>query len=113
MSATEGGPAVASIFDSPDEYIGKTIGLGSERITFTEYASIISEVTGKTLKFNYVPTDVFATFPFPGADDMAAMFGFFDSHGLDGDIELTRKLNPAMSRFREWATANKDKFPWP
>ena len=49
---------------------------------------------------------MFAKLSFPGADNLAAMFEFFDyQDGPDRNIELTRKLNPA--------TANKDKFPWP
>ena len=114
VSATEAGTAVASIFDTPDKYIGEKIGLSNEKMTLTEYSAVISKVTGKTLKFNYVPPDVFAKFPFPGAGDMAAMFEFYDyQDGPDRNIELTRKLNPALSRFEEWATANKEKFPWP
>ena len=114
VSASEGGPVIASIFDNPDEYIGKKVGLSSEKMTLAEYAAIISKVTGKTLKFNYVPPDVFAKFPFPGADYTAAACDFLDyQDGPDRNIELTRKLNPAISRFEEWATMNKDKFPWP
>ena len=83
-------------------------------MTLAEYAAIISKVTGKTLKFNYVPPEVFAKFPFPGAVDMAAMFELFDyQDGPDRNIELTRKLNPAISCFEKWALANKNKFPWP
>ena len=83
-------------------------------MTLAEYAAIISKVTGKMLKFNYVPPEVFAKFPFPGAVDMAAMFELFDyQDGPDRNIELTRKLNPAISCFEKWAIANKNKFPWP
>ena len=88
---------------SPDEYIGKKVGLSSEKITLAEYAAIISKVTGKALKFNYIPPEVFAKCPFPGADDMAAMFEFGDyQDGPDRNIELTRKLNSAITSFDEW-----------
>lgn len=114
INVTEAGPAVAAVFESPDEYIGKKIGLSSDKATLVEYAAIISKVTGKTLKFNYVPPEVFAKFPFPGADDLAAMFEFFGfEDGPDRNIELTRKLDPNLSNFEKWATANKDAFPWP
>ena len=110
VSVEDGGPAVAAIFDNPQEYIGKKIGFSGNKITLSEYTAIISKVTGKTLKYNEVPYDVFAKFPFPGADDLAVMFEFYDVGNPDRDIEKTRKLNPASLSFQQWAEKNKDKL---
>ena len=104
------GPAVASIFGNPQKYIGKKIGLSGEKITMTEYAAIISQVTGKTLNYNQVPPEVFAKFPFPGAEDMAAMFEFYNIGNPDRNIPLTRELNLAALNFKAWAEKNKDKL---
>ena len=57
--------------------------------------TILSEVTGKTIKYNQVPNSVFAKFPFPGADELALMFEFF--------------CNWLMT-FKTWAEKNKDAF---
>ena len=107
---TDGGPAVAAIFDKPEEFIGKKIGFSGDKMTFSEYAAIISKVTGKTLKYNQVPYDVFAKFPFPGADDLSVMFEFNDIGNPDRDIEATKKLNPDTLSFQQWAEKNKDKL---
>ena len=110
ISVADGGPAVASIFDNPDEYIGKKVGLSGEKLTGDEYVAILSKVTGKTIKFSYVPPDVFAKFPFPGAEDIAVMFEFYD-YGVDRSVELTQKLNPNTIGFEKWVEQNKDRIP--
>lgn len=110
VSVEDGGPAVVNIFDHPEEYIGKKIGFSGDKMTLSEYAAIISKATGKTLTFNHVPYDVFAKFPFPGADDLSAMFEFYDVGNPDRDIEKTKKLNPGTLSFQQWAEKNKDKL---
>ena len=108
ISVEDGGPAVASVFENPKEYIGRKIGISGEKITPEEYMSILTKVTGKTYRYQYVPVEVFEKFPFPGADDMAVMFDYFERFGLDRDIGLTKRLNPQTKGFEAWAKENKD-----
>ena len=82
-------------------------------MTHSEYVAIISEVTGKTLKYNQVPLEVFAKFPIPIASEVAVMFEIYEVGNLVRDIQLTRTLNPKALAFREWAEKNKDKFKFP
>ena len=65
-------------------------------------------MTGKTVKYNQVPVEVFAKFPFPGADDMAVMFEYYSVGHPEHDVELTRKINPNTQTFEQWAEQNKD-----
>ena len=110
VSVEDTGPAVAAIFDKPEEYIGKKIGLSGGKLILSEYVAIIGKVTGKTVTYNEVPYEVFAKFPFPGADDLALMFEVFDSGKFDRNIEKTRELNPSTLSFQQWAEKNKDKL---
>ena len=110
IGVEDAGPAVAAIFDKPEEYIGKKIGFSGDKLTLSEYMAIISKVTGKTVTYNEVPYEVFAKFPFPGADDIAAMFEFYDVGNPDRSIEKTRELNPSTLSFQQWAEKNKDKL---
>ena len=70
-SLEDGGPVVAAVFKNPSEFIGRKFGITGDYKTVGEYAAVISKVTGKTVKYNQVPVEVFATFPFPGADELA------------------------------------------
>ena len=111
VGVEDGGPAVAAIFDNPGEYIGKKVTFSGDKLTITEFATIIGKTTGRTVTYNEVPYEVFAKFPFPGADDLAAMFEYFDSGKWpEVSIELTRKLNPATLTFQQWAEKNKEKL---
>ncbi len=110
IGVEDAGPAVVAIFDKPEEYIGKKIGFSGDKLTLSEYMAIIGKVTGKTVTYNEVPYEVFAKFPFPGADDLAVMFEFFDIGNPDQSIEKTRELNPSTLSFQQWAEKNKDKL---
>ena len=110
MTVADGGPVVAAFFNNPQEFIGKKIGLSSQKLTLDEYTAIVSKVTGKTIKYNYVPPAVYAKFPFPMADDLAAMFDFYARGNPQRSIEITRRYNPNVQSFEEWATQNKDKL---
>lgn len=74
------GTFVAGIYDKPD-LIGKTVGQASFYATGDELAVILSKATGKTIKYNCVPWDTFASFGFPGAEELAQMFEFMVVRG--------------------------------
>ena len=109
MGVEDGAPVVAAIFKFPDEFIGKTVSISGDRKSVDEFAAVITKVTGKTVKYNQVSVESFAAFPFPAADDLAYMFDFFKK-GHVSDYELTKRLNPNVQRFDEWAEQNKDKL---
>lgn len=67
------GVLVASALTKP-ELIGQRIGQASFFVTGDELADIFSQVSGKKITYNCVPWDVFAQFPFHGADELAQMF---------------------------------------
>ncbi len=51
ICAKDAGTAVAGIFDSPEEYVGKTIGFTGDKKTIQEYADILSKhLAPKTFK---------------------------------------------------------------
>ena len=110
VSVEDAGAVVASVFSLPEEFIGRKFGIAGDRITLEEYISIINKVSGQSIKYNKVPVEVFASFPFPGADDLAYMFEFYMKGNPNQDQALTKRLNPNVLRFEEWAERNKDKF---
>ncbi len=109
IGVEDGGPAVASIFTNPDEFIGKKVGFSGDRRTIQEYMDILGKITGKKIKYNQVQHEQFATF-FPGSDDMAAMFDFYARGNPDNDRTLTKRLNPAVRTFEQWVADNKALF---
>ena len=50
----------------------------------------------------------YAALEFPGVEEMSVMFEFLVSGGAERDVELTKKLNPDMPTFEQWAEKNKE-----
>ncbi len=104
------GGVVAAIFAKPSEFIGKTVGIVGEDLRGDEYAEVMSRVSGKNVRYNYIPREVFAAFGFPGADDLADMFDFNRRFipTRAADIAESRALYPGMQTFEQWATSKRD-----
>ncbi|XP_056390276.1 nmrA-like family domain-containing protein 1 [Hyla sarda] len=109
FSVSDLGPAVLSILKSPKDYIGKDIGLSAEKLTVAQYAEIMSKVSGKTITDPKIPPEVYEKLPFPGAEEMANMFKFYQMVP-DRDVALTHKLNPHTKKFKQWLEDNKEAF---
>ncbi|MCZ6764036.1 MAG: NmrA family NAD(P)-binding protein, partial [Alphaproteobacteria bacterium] len=102
------GGVVNAIFDRPGDFAGRVVGIVGDDLRGKEYARIMSEATGRMIKYNYIPRDVFASFDFPGADILANMFEMNRLYILDSQTDLAecRKLYPEMQSFDGWAANN-------
>jgi uncharacterized protein YbjT (DUF2867 family) len=108
------GKCVCAIFEDKS-MIGKFVGVHSEALNCKEIAEVFTKVCGQPVQYNAVPTDVYAKFDFPGADDLANMFRFFaesepifiESHTPPASI---RSKMGGTSTFEGWLTANKTAF---
>ncbi|NWW49938.1 NMRL1 protein, partial [Pedionomus torquatus] len=103
------GPVVVSLLKSPEEYVGQVIGLSTGKLTEAEYAAVLSQQTGKTVKASKISPKEYEKQGSPGAKEMAAMFRFY-AMKPDRNVELTRKLNPKARTFSQWVADNKAAF---
>ncbi|HEV3485883.1 MAG TPA: NmrA/HSCARG family protein, partial [Vicinamibacterales bacterium] len=105
------GGVVATIFEQPWR-IGETVGIAGDDLAPADYANVMSRVSGKPVRYDYIPREVFASFPFPGADDLADMFEFNRTYipSRQNDIEQSRSLYPTMQTFEQWAGSRRDAF---
>ncbi|GAC1491342.1 MAG: NmrA/HSCARG family protein [Chamaesiphon sp.] len=106
------GGVVAAIFDKGAEFRDKVVGVVGDDLVPKRYAEVMTRVLGKPVVYNYIPREVFASFNFPGADDLANMFEFNRLYIPNSKTELgeSRKLSPKIQTFESWLSANKDKF---
>ena len=115
MSAEDIGKCAYGIFKGGKEYIGKTIGVSGEHLSGAQMATTLSKVLGKEVKYNAVTPDEYRSFGFPGADDMGNMFQFkrdFEKEYTSArPVELSKKLNPSLQTFEQWAKKNANKIP--
>jgi uncharacterized protein YbjT (DUF2867 family) len=110
------GRAAYGIFQRPDEYIGKKVGVAGEHLTGEELATAMTRALGEEVRYNDVPADVYRSFDFPGAADVGNMFqfkrDFSDVYAGRRSVEETRKLNPRLRSFDEWLSRYGDRIPF-
>jgi uncharacterized protein YbjT (DUF2867 family) len=109
------GACALGVFRRGEAMAGRTIGVAGEHLTGGEMASALSRVLGEEVAYAYVPPEVYRTFGFPGADDLANMFQF--NRDFSGefcalrDLALSRDLNPGLLTFDAWLSANASRIP--
>ncbi|XP_036621747.1 nmrA-like family domain-containing protein 1 [Trichosurus vulpecula] len=109
ISVADIGPAVASILRSPDEFVGKAVGLSAEALTIQQYADILSKTLGKVVKDSKITPEAFEKLGFPGAKEIADMMRFYHTKP-DRDVKLTHRLNPNVKSFSQFILENKEAF---
>ena len=111
IAADDIGKAAFGIFKAGSEYIGKTVGIAGESLSFQEMSKRLETIGIAPVQFNAVDANVFRGFGFPGADEYGNMFqvyrDFEKQVNAARSIEVTRKLNPSLKSFDQWLNANK------
>lgn len=109
------GKGALGILKNGREFIGKTVGIAGEHLTGDQMAAALTRAIGQKVQYQSVEPAVYATFGFPGADDLANMFQFkqeFESQYCGArDLDLSRRLNPDLQTFDQWLAQNKNRIP--
>ncbi len=112
VSVEDVGGVVAAILDRREELLGKTLGIVGDNLPPAGYAETMARVLGRPIVYSHIPREIFATFEFPGAADLANMFEFnrifmSDRHA---DLAQSRELFPEVRTFETWLGANTARF---
>jgi uncharacterized protein YbjT (DUF2867 family) len=112
IAAEDIGKTAYGIFKAGSEYIGKTVGIAGESLSFQEMSRKLEKGLGiSPVQFNAVDADVFRGFGFPGADEYGNMFqvyrDFEQEVNAARSIETTRRLNPALQNFDQWLSGHR------
>ena len=112
IAAEDIGRTAYGIFKAGQQYIGKTVGIAGESLSFQEMSQKIEKGLGiSPVKFNAVDADTFRGFGFPGADEYGNMFQVYRDFEKEVNaarsIDETRKLNPQLQNFDQWLQTNK------
>ncbi len=114
IAAADIGACAYGIFKAGDALIGKTVGIAGEHLTGNEMAAALSKAVGQDVAYAYVPPEVYRTFGFPGADDLANMFQYkrdFEAEFCGArDLGFSRQVNPKLQTFAQWLDANKGRI---
>jgi len=114
ISVADIGKAVLGIFKNSSEFINKRVGLAGDFKTVPELAQQFSQTLGVQVSPVSISREVYKTFGFPGVEDIANMFAFYETNEFlkSRSVEETNRISaPAkFLTFEEWLQENKDKL---
>ncbi|MBY0404014.1 MAG: NmrA family NAD(P)-binding protein [Cyanobacteria bacterium] len=89
------------VLENQAEWRGKTLKIIAESLTIKEIASIYERVTGEPAEGRDLPLDAIEAIPGIG-HDLANMHRFFQSGGVQRNVELLRSIHPGLKTFESW-----------
>jgi uncharacterized protein YbjT (DUF2867 family) len=95
------GAFVAVVIERRDTAFGRRFDIAGDELTGKEAAAILSQATGRDVRYEGFPPDVLRA----QSEDMALMFEWFDSTGYTADIKSLRRDFPEVKWhiFEQWA----------
>jgi hypothetical protein len=108
------GKTALAIFKAGQQYVGKTVGIAGESLSFQEMSKKLEKGLGiSPVEFTPVDANVFRGYGFPGADEYGNMFQTYRDFETEvnaaRNVDATRQLNPSLQSFDQWLAKNKDK----
>lgn len=106
------GKIVTPVFDNPESYIGRVVGVVGADENCDAYAAILSKVLNRNIYYSYVPRNVYAAYDISNAEELANMFEVQRLHIRDRkkDLEECYRINPTMQTFEQWVVRNRARF---
>ncbi|MEV0320226.1 NmrA/HSCARG family protein [Streptomyces sp. NPDC050658] len=103
ISAADIGAFAAAAFGRRDEFVGRRLDIASDVRTPAQIADALAAATGRPVVHREVPLHYVRT----RSDDLAAMFAYFTTVGLDVDVAGLRSDHPEIGwqGFGDWAAA--------
>ena len=95
------GAFVAAVIERSDTVFGRRFDIAGDELTGDQAAAILSKVAGREIRYEGFPPEVLRA----QSEDMARMFGWFDSTGYAADIKNLRRDFPEVTwhTFEQWA----------
>ena len=103
------GNVVKSVFDRPNEFKSRIIGIAGDFLTGPEIAEVMNQNLQPN-KFIYanISLETFLSWGFPGVEDLTFMFEYYQTGKMHRDLNLTKELNSETLSFNDWVVKNKD-----
>ncbi|MFJ9867708.1 NmrA/HSCARG family protein [Streptomyces sp. NPDC101165] len=107
IPADDIGAFAALVLQRRSVFTGRRVDIASDELTAAQIAAALSAATGRPVRHREVPLSYVRTH----SDDLAAMFSYFTTAGLDVDVTGLRRAHPEVGwhTFADWAAAQD----WP
>lgn len=115
IAVTDIGACAAALFDGAE--CQRRVGIASDHLSGPQLAALLAEHLREPVRWRDVPLPDFARLPFPGAEDLAAMFLFKqianDIVCAARPVAATRVLHPALQSLDRWLQGQARVVPSP
>ncbi len=115
IGAEDIGKCAYGIFKKGTSMVGKRVGIAGDQLTLSEMATAMGKALGEEVGYNEITPDIYRSFGFPGADDLANMFQFYRDYdelcNNTRDVKFSRELNPELQSFEMWLGDNAKRIP--
>ncbi len=108
------GRTALGIFRRTDDFTGRTIAIGGDKLTGGQIVQIMSDLLGEPVAYKPHGWDEFRSFGFPGAVEFGNMFQYYaenhEEFSNERDLDLVRELNPELQTFRQWFAEHREEI---
>jgi uncharacterized protein YbjT (DUF2867 family) len=115
IAAEDVGPCALALLGRGAATVGKTFGIASDHVSGQEMAAALGSALGERVDYRPLSVEQYRALPFPGSDDLANMFQFYQSCEREfraaRDVGETRALHPRVQSFATWAVRNAGRIP--
>jgi uncharacterized protein YbjT (DUF2867 family) len=110
VSVEDVGGVVATLLAQREAFQGRTVPVVGDQRTAAEYAQLIGRATGRPVRYQHIPRQVFADLPIPGAPGLADTFELYRTHlaADPKDLATSRRLYPDIRDFGSWAASQRE-----
>jgi len=93
------GAIAADAFDTPAEYLGRTIEIAADELTGPQMAEVFARVAGRPVRFDSQPIEQVRAH----SEELAAMFDWFNTVGFRADLTALLNRHPDLMTLEAWA----------
>lgn len=112
VAAEDVGGIVAAVFERPEEFVGRVVGVVGDDLPMTTYAAAMSRELGHEVRYAHMPREEFAHLGFPGAEELADMFDYYRRYVPErsADLAASRAIHPGIQGFDAWLARHRNDF---
>jgi uncharacterized protein YbjT (DUF2867 family) len=92
----------AHLFANPEHFVGRTLPIMSQSLTFEEVAETFSRVTGIPAEHQDIPAEVQWPAAMPISHDLWNMHRYVQELGWQRDYDALRRIHPGLQSFETW-----------
>ena len=103
VAADDIGGIVATAFERPGKWLGRTFELAGDEFSMAELAQVFTVAAGREVRYVQLPWDEFEK---QAGKEITLMYRWFEATGYHVDISAVRQEYPSLMTFERWVNSN-------